>query len=249
MPEEINRIVTDTVSDFLFTTEESGNRNLRREGIAEEKIHFVGNTMIDSLVDCQRFFCQAPAEGPLAALNGAPYFLATIHRPSNVDDPVQLLRVLEILESASRLAPLFFVTHPRTLQRLQQVRRAEKLVEVTDQVTCIRPGFIYLLPPLPYLEFLRLMSKSRAILTDSGGIQEETTFLEIPCLTLRENTERPITVETGSNEIVGLDEEKIKICLDNVTKGKWKQAARPPLWDGAAAERIIAALTKAYGLS
>jgi UDP-N-acetylglucosamine 2-epimerase (non-hydrolysing) len=249
MPEEINRIVTDTVSDFLFTTEESGNRNLRREGIAEEKIHFVGNTMIDSLIDCQQLFCHAPAEGLLAAVNGSPHFLATIHRPSNVDDPAQLLRVLEILESACRLAPLFFVTHPRTLQRLQEVKRTEKLIEVTDQVKCIRPGFIYLLPPLPYLDFLRLMSTSRAVLTDSGGIQEETTFLGIPCLTLRENTERPITVETGSNEIVGLDEEKIKFCLDNVTKDKWKQAARPPLWDGAAAERIIVALTKSYGLS
>ena len=248
MPEEINRIVTDTVSDFLFTTEESGNRNLRREGIAEEKIHFVGNTMIDSLVDCQRFFCQAPAEGPLAALNGAPYFLATIHRPSNVDDPVQLLRVLEILESASRLAPLFFVTHPRTLQRLQQVRRAEKLVEVTDKVTCIRPGFIYLLPPLPYLDFLRLMSKSTAVLTDSGGIQEETTFLGIPCLTLRENTERPSTVELGSNRIVALETETIATCLDEITHGRWKKCLKPPLWDGAAAQRVVQALRGAYDL-
>jgi UDP-N-acetylglucosamine 2-epimerase (non-hydrolysing) len=248
MPEEINRIVTDTVSDFLFTTEESGNRNLRREGIAEEKIHFVGNTMIDSLVDCQRLFCKAPAQGPLAALNGAPYFLATIHRPSNVDDPAQLVRVLEILESASRLAPLFFVTHPRTLQRLQQVKRAEKLVEVTDQVKCIRPGFIYLLPPLPYLDFLRLMSKSTAVLTDSGGIQEETTFLDIPCLTLRENTERPSTVELGSNRIVGLDAETIAACLDEIACGRWKKRLKPPLWDGAAAQRVVQALCGAYGL-
>jgi UDP-N-acetylglucosamine 2-epimerase (non-hydrolysing) len=246
MPEEINRIVTDCVSDFLFTTEESGNRNLRREGIAEEKIHFVGNTMIDSLVDCQRHFREMPAQRPLATLNGASYFLATIHRPSNVDDPAQLLHVLAILESASRLAPVFFVTHPRTLQRLQQVKGADKLVELNGQEQAIRCGFIYLLPPLPYLEFLRLMSDSTALLTDSGGIQEETTFLGIPCLTLRDNTERPITVEIGSNEIVGLDRDKIDSCLDKVMRADWKNPQRPPLWDGCAAARVVEALQRSW---
>ena len=121
MPEEINRIVTDSVSDFLFTTEESGNQNLRREGVREEKIHFVGNTMIDSLVYCSELLDRTPADGPLAHLNGEPYFLATIHRPSNVDDPAQLLQVLQILESASQLAPLFFVTHPRTRAALRAI--------------------------------------------------------------------------------------------------------------------------------
>jgi UDP-N-acetylglucosamine 2-epimerase (non-hydrolysing) len=248
MPEEINRIVTDSVSDFLFTTEESGNRNLRREGKAEEKIHFVGNTMIDSLVDCQRLFDEAPVQGSLAALNGAAYFLATIHRPSNVDDPAQLLQVLDILESASQLAPLFFVTHPRTLQRLQQVRRTDNLVELNGQPQRIQRGFIYLLPPLPYLDFLRLMSKSTALLTDSGGVQEETTFLGIPCLTLRNNTERPSTVELGSNEIVGLNAERIAGCLTEISEHRWKKAVKPPLWDGIAAQRIVRSLGSAYGL-
>src|SRR5262249_26365887 len=185
MPEEINRIVTDSVSDLLFTTEQSANQNLRREGVQEDQTHFVGNTMIDSLVHCYRVLDEMPLNGRPADLNGRPYFLATIHRPSNVDDPERLLRVLEILESASRLAAGFFVTHPRTYQRLQKVKRADKLVEVDGNGTSIGRDSIYLLPPLPYMEFLRLMSKSRALLTDSGGIQEESTFLGIPCLTLR----------------------------------------------------------------
>ena len=249
MPEELNRIVTDSVSDLLFTTEESGNENLRREGIAEEKIHFVGNTMIDSLVGCYGFVNEAPAQGLLADLNGAPYFLATIHRPSNVDDPAQLMRVIEILESASRLAPVFFVSHPRTYPRLEQIKRAENLVQLNGKPANIQRGFVYLLPPLPYMEFLRLMSKSRALLTDSGGIQEETTFLNIPCLTLRDNTERPVTVEFGTNEIVGLDREKIILSLSGIMKNTWPTAMTPPLWDGRAAERIVKILQSKRPLS
>jgi UDP-N-acetylglucosamine 2-epimerase (non-hydrolysing) len=242
MPEEINRIVTDCLADFLFTTEESGNRNLRREGIAEEKIHFVGNTMIDSLVDCYGLVDKAPAEGPLAAINGAPYFLATIHRPSNVDDPAQLSRVIKILESASKLAPLFFVTHPRTRDRLRAVNGNKRLVDLNDNWEKIQRGSIYLLPPLPYMEFLRLMFKTRALLTDSGGIQEETTFLKIPCLTLRDNTERPVTVELGTNQVVGLDQGRIMFSLCRIMENTWPIAMTPPLWDGRAAERIVKVL-------
>jgi UDP-N-acetylglucosamine 2-epimerase (non-hydrolysing) len=246
MPEEINRIVTDSVSELLFTTEESGNQNLRREGIAEEKIHFVGNTMIDSLVACYRFVNQSTVTGPLAALDGAPHFLATIHRPSNVDDPPQLIKVLEILESASRLAPVFFVTHPRTYQRLQQVKRGGgKLVELNGNTAKIQRDSIYVLPPLPYMEFLHFMSKSRALLTDSGGIQEESTFLGIPCLTLRNNTERPSTVELGTNEIVGLDCQRVASCLNTIMGGRWKKGLTPPLWDGRAAERVVGVLRRA----
>jgi UDP-N-acetylglucosamine 2-epimerase len=249
MPEEVNRMVTDCLADLLFTTEESGNRNLRREGIAEEKIHFVGNSMIDSLVDCYGLVNGAPAQGLLADLNGAPYFLATIHRPSNVDDPAQLMRVIEILESASRLAPVFFVSHPRTYQRLEQIKRAENLVQLNGKPANIQRGFVYLLPPLPYIEFLRLMSKSRALLTDSGGIQEETTFLNIPCLTLRDNTERPVTVELGSNQIVGLDREKIVSSLCRIMENTWPTGRIPPLWDGRAAERIVKVLQSKRPLS
>ncbi len=250
MPEEINRIVTDCLADFLFTTEESGNRNLRREGIAEEKIHFVGNTMIDSLVDCYRTVDEAPAQaqGPLAAINGVPYFLATIHRPSNVDDPAQLSRVIKILESASKLAALFFVTHPRTRDRLRAMNGNNRLVDLNDGLQKIQRGSIYLLPPLPYLEFLRLMSKTRALLTDSGGIQEETTFLNIPCLTLRDNTERPVTVELGTNQIVGVDQGKIISALCRIMENTWPTAMTPPLWDGRAAERIVKALRRKRSL-
>jgi UDP-N-acetylglucosamine 2-epimerase (non-hydrolysing) len=242
MPEEINRIVTDSVADLLFTTEESGNRNLRAEGVAGEKIHFVGNTMIDSLVGCYKFIDGRAPAGPLAELNGTRYFLATIHRPSNVDEPAQLLQVLEILELAGRLAPVFFVSHPRTRERLQRLQRADKLIALNGKCQKIQPGYIYLLPPLPYVEFLRLMSRSTAVLTDSGGIQEETTFLGIPCLTLRNNTERPVTVDVGSNEIVGLDAEKIAFCLEEIVAQRWKKATPPPLWDGAAAERVVEVL-------
>jgi UDP-N-acetylglucosamine 2-epimerase (non-hydrolysing) len=247
MPEEINRIVTDSVSDFLFTTEESGNRNLRREGVAEKKIHFVGNTMIDSLVDCYRFIDQPAATGPLVALDGVPYFLATIHRPSNVDKPAELLRVLRILESVSRLAPLIFVTHPRTRERIQRLDRAEKLLDLKGNGEKIQRGFIYPLSPLAYLDFLRLMANSTAVLTDSGGIQEETTFLQIPCLTLRDNTERPITVELGTNELVGLDSERIAAYLENIVEGHWKESTKPPLWDGEAAQRVVQVLRQACG--
>jgi UDP-N-acetylglucosamine 2-epimerase (non-hydrolysing) len=162
MPEEINRIVTDSVSDLLFTTEDSGNQNLRREGVPEEKIHFVGNTMIDSLVHCYRLLDQSPGNGSLPGLDDGPYFLTTIHRPANVDDPAQLSRVIKILESASELAPLFFVTHPRTRDRLQRVNETKRLINPDDSLQRIQRGFIYLLPPLPYLDFLRLMSKTKA---------------------------------------------------------------------------------------
>src|SRR5262245_51179566 len=184
MPEEINRIVTDSVSNLLFTTEDSGNQNLRREGVPEDNIHFVGNTMIDSLIHCYGVLDQRPINGSVRALDGRPYFLTTIHRPANVDDPEQLLRVIKILESASELAPLLFVVHPRTRERLQRINGNNRLIDASDGLSKIQDGFIYLLPPLAYLDFLRLLSKSKAVLTDSGGIQEETTFLGIPCLTL-----------------------------------------------------------------
>ena len=249
MPEEINRIVTDSLSDFLFTTEESGNRNLKREGVAEDKIHLVGNTMIDSLVACYQFIDQPASTEPFAALESAPYFLATIHRPSNVDEPAELLKVLDILESAARRAPLLFVSHPRTRERLQRLDRIDRLVDLNTNVGKFQAGFIYLLPPLAYFDFMRLMAKSTAVLTDSGGIQEETTFLGIPCLTMRTNTERPITVEMGSNELVGLDSEKIAGYLDEIIAGRWKAATKPPLWDGASAQRVVQILATAYGLN
>jgi UDP-N-acetylglucosamine 2-epimerase (non-hydrolysing) len=243
MPEEINRIVTDSVADLLFTTEESANRNLRREGVAEEKIRYVGNTMIDSLVRFRDALDGgATAPGP----DAPPYFLATVHRPANVDTPEALTNILGILEAASDLAPVLFVTHPRTLARLRQLDPAPRLVETAAPVRDPRPGSIYVLPPTPYLEFLGLMAHSTAVLTDSGGVQEETTFLGIPCLTLRPNTERPSTVELGTNELVGLDRDRIAAALCDIVRGAWKTASVPPLWDGRAAERAVAALRATF---
>lgn len=249
MPEEINRIVTDSLADLLFTTEESGNRNLRREGASEDKIHFVGNTMIDSLVRCLKLLDGSPAGRPLTAAQPRSYFLATIHRPSNVDDPIQLLKVMEILESASQMAPLFLVSHPRTRERLEVAGCRAKLTEPDgNHGSSLQPGCIYGLPPLAYWDFLRLMANSKAVLTDSGGVQEETTFLGIPCLTLRNNTERPSTVELGTNRIVGVDRDAILSSLCAM-KLESRAAAIPPLWDGRAAQRIVAVLRDAYGVS
>jgi UDP-N-acetylglucosamine 2-epimerase (non-hydrolysing) len=245
MPEEINRIVTDSVSDLLFTTEDSANQNLRREGVPEEKIHFVGNTMIDSLVHCFKGLDQRPMKWALPGLDLRPYFLATIHRPSNVDDPAQLSGIIGILESASELAPVFFVTHPRTRERLRSIEANDRLIEVNDGLQQIEIGYIYVLPPLPYLDFLQTMSLSKAVLTDSGGIQEETTYLGIPCLTLRENTERPVTVEIGNNQIVGLDHDRIIASLCRIMENTWPRTSIPPLWDGHAAERIVGVLNAA----
>jgi UDP-N-acetylglucosamine 2-epimerase (non-hydrolysing) len=244
MPEEINRIVTDAISDLLFTTEESGNENLRREGVADEKIHFVGNTMIDSLMYCYDSLDRIPVHPSLAGFEGAPFFLATIHRPSNVDDPNNLSHVLEILESASQMAPVLFVTHPRTRERLKQVKVSERLIDTTAHRPATKNGFIYLLPPLAYPDFLRMMAICKAVLTDSGGIQEETTFLRVPCLTMRQNTERPVTVELGTNQLVGLESGRIRSCLQEIMAGNWKSSSIPPLWDGHAAERVVHVLTK-----
>jgi UDP-N-acetylglucosamine 2-epimerase (non-hydrolysing) len=242
MPEEINRIVTDSISDLLFTTESSGNCNLRREGVPESKIHFVGNTMIDSLVRCSAALDHG--NGPrLAALQHRSYYLATIHRPSNVDEPEQLSRVLRILEAASESAPVLFVTHPRTRERLKRQSQGDRFLEVEGALSELRDGHVYLLPPLSYLDFLDTMSRATAVLTDSGGVQEETTYLGIPCLTLRENTERPVTVEVGSNEIVGLDQARILLSLGSIMKGNWKKPSVPPHWDGKAATRIVDVLS------
>jgi UDP-N-acetylglucosamine 2-epimerase (non-hydrolysing) len=248
MPEELNRIVTDSLSDLLFTTEDSGTRNLRREGVPEEKIHFVGNTMIDSLVQCYEVLKQKPLDGVLANVESRAYFLATIHRPANVDDPAQLAQVMEILSSASELAPLFFVSHPRTRERLQRVKAGHRLIELNDSLERLELGSIYLLPPLPYSDFLRLMAGSKAVLTDSGGVQEETTYLGIPCLTLRENTERPVTVEMGNNQIVGLDHRRIFASLCRIMENTWPTTSIPPLWDGRAAERIVEVLRASRSL-
>jgi len=233
MPEEINRILTDQIADLLFTTERSGEANLLREGIAASRIRFVGNVMIDNL---RRNLEQAvPVSAILQAagrgnfLSGAEgYAVLTLHRPANVDDPVIFRSLLETLRKISTRLPIIFPVHPRTLAMLDKFGLGELLNA---------PGILRL-PPAGYLEILGLMQHARLVLTDSGGIQEETTALGIPCITLRDSTERPITVDEGTNTIVGHDPQKIMQAFDDIMKNGNKTGRIPELWDGHAATRI-----------
>ena len=219
MPEEINRLVTDQLADMLFTPSEDGDDNLLREGIPEEKIFRVGNVMIDSLV---RLLPMAQK----TKIDGLPerYALVTLHRPANVDDNVRLKGILESLLEVNRDLAVVFPAHPRTRKRISDFG--------------LNAGQLLLLDPLPYVDFLGLQSRATVVITDSGGIQEESTYLGVPCLTVRENTERPITITMGTNVLVGRDREKLRTELSRVLGGKTKKGTVPPLWDGHAAERI-----------
>jgi len=230
MPEEINRVVTDVVSDLLLVTEDSGRRNLLAEGIPPERIHLVGNLMIDSL---RRNVRKARQSGILARLGATAksYGLVTLHRPSNVDDPDQLAEIIETLSTIADDVPLYFPVHPRTRARLKDYK--------TDV-----PSRIQLIDPLGYLDFLRLMSDSSVLLTDSGGIQEETTALGIPCLTLRDNTERPVTIEEGTNILAGTRKDTILAAWAEMKRAP-KEGRIPKYWDGNAAARCLEVL-RAY---
>lgn len=219
MPEEINRLLTDQLADYLFTPSKDADENLHGEGIAFGKIHFVGNVMIDSLVQL------LPAAMAHKA-NGIPdrYALVTLHRPANVDDGAVLKSILSSLLDAGRHLPVVFPAHPRTRQRI-----ADFGLDTSQ---------LHLLDPLPYVEFLALQRLATVVITDSGGIQEETTYLGIPCLSLRENTERPVTATMGTNVLVGRNPEKLRGELFKILHGDAKQGTIPPLWDGHAAERI-----------
>lgn len=225
MPEEVNRILTDHLSDFLFTTEPSGNQHLHAEGIAAEKIHHVGNCMVDSLL---AHLPAALTRTPWMAQGLTPheYALLTLHRPSNVDDRATLTQMLTTIAGAVTPLPILFPVHPRTQTRLAEWGLAA-------------PPALRLVEPLPYLTFLGLMAKARVVLTDSGGVQEETTALGIPCITLRWNTERPITVTEGTNVLVGTEPQAIMENLQRILSGNTKSGVRPKLWDGAAAERVV----------
>jgi UDP-N-acetylglucosamine 2-epimerase (non-hydrolysing) len=228
MPEELNRIVTDHLSDLLLTTEESGNQNLQREGVPPEKICFAGNCMVDSL---RRHLSEALQRRPCEryGLSEGSYALLTLHRPSNVDNET---RLKELIGLASRIAdrmPVIFPVHPRT---------AERLTKLGTKM----PESLVFLEPLPYITFLGLMARAKLVLTDSGGIQEETTALQVPCLTLRRNTERPSTVEWGTNELTGDDLELAERLVDRIARGEWKKGVVPPLWDGRAAVRVVDAI-------
>jgi UDP-N-acetylglucosamine 2-epimerase (non-hydrolysing) len=226
MPEEINRIVTDRLADLLFTPSEDGDLHLRQEGVSTEKIHRVGNVMIDSLIRHLPAARQQPTNS-----FPARHALVTLHRPSNVDDSATLKGILESLLELSENLEVVFPVHPRTRQRISQLG-----IDVER---------LRLLPPLPYIEFLALQSRAAVVITDSGGIQEETTYLGVPCLTVRDNTERPITVTLGTNVLVGQDRGKLKGELNKILGGKPKKGAIPPLWDGHAGDRIAEVLCKA----
>jgi len=229
MPEEINRVVTDHLSTYLFTTEESADANLAREGIAPERVHRVGNCMVDTLLKHVRTAVErAPWTG--LGLDPAAYALLTLHRPSNVDDDAALASVMQAISSVSSRIPILFPVHPRTRRRLE------------SGGVPIGNG-IRLCEPLPYLAFLGLMAKSRFVLTDSGGIQEETTALGVPCLTLRRNTERPVTVTHGTNRLATTPEE-IQAGADEILAGQWRTGESVPLWDGRASERIVDVLVR-----
>lgn len=242
MPEEINRVLTDSISDFLFTTEKSGNENLLREGVAEEKIFFVGNVMIDTLLRHREKANQSPilADLGLLAENGQtlPYALLTLHRPSNVDDPVTLENLMTTLQEISGQIPILLPIHPRTRKKIADFGLQNLLHDLDLNKPQVIKG-INCLPPQGYLEFLHLMSQSNFILTDSGGIQEESTVLGVPCITLRENTERPVTISEGTNTIVGSDRKKIVQAVQTIISGKAKMGRLPDKWDGKAAQRIV----------
>jgi len=233
MPEEINRIVTDALSDFLFVTEEDAIENLIREGKRREQIHFVGNVMIDALKQFLPIAQKSKIAGELGLASGTdqPYALLTLHRPSNVDSAETLAGLLEAIAEIGSEIPVIFPVHPRTQERLHSAR--------PDSLNRIR-----FVAPLGYLDFLCLMSRARLVLTDSGGIQEETTALGVPCLTLRENTERPVTVTEGTNELVGQDPAKIVQAARAILNGQTKKGRIPRYWDGRASERIIEILLR-----
>lgn len=229
MPEEINRIVTDRLSRILLTHSPEADTNLLREGAPKDWIHRVGNIMIDSLVTHLERARSSRVLDDLS-LDARGYGVLTLHRPSNVDDPATLMRIMAVVHEISAELPIVFSCHPRTMQRLDALPEYEILAGTGD---------VRRLPPLGYLDFLRLMSESRLALTDSGGLQEETTYLGIPCVTIRENTERPITIEQGTNVLAGTDPVKIRAAARAALSGSPVECRVPDLWDGKTADRIV----------
>jgi UDP-N-acetylglucosamine 2-epimerase (non-hydrolysing) len=233
MPEEINRLLTDQIADLLLTPSPDAEVNLRAEGIPQERIRFVGNVMIDSLQKNLSRASQSRIKENLG-LTGGEFGVMTLHRPSNVDDPTTFRRILDALAEITTTLPVVFPVHPRTRKTIAELGLADQIGGMKN---------LRLIDPLGYLDFLSLYSCAGLVLTDSGGLQEETTSLGIPCLTLRENTERPITVEMGTNVIVGTDTQKIISAAKSSLNGSAKKTGQqPPLWDGHTAERILAAL-------
>lgn len=231
MPEEINRIVTDSICDHFFTTSEVANQFLRKTGIDDSRIHFVGNTMIDTLMQNLNRL-QKPVFWDLLGLEENKYFLVTLHRPVNVDSPQNLKGFLDAMAAGTEDFPILFPVHPRTRKNLELINyKNERLMQID---------------PLGYLEFIYLVKHARAIITDSGGITEEATVLDIPCMTLRDSTERPETITVGTNVLVGTNPQNLAPHLKNLSAGKWKKGSIPKFWDGRASERIVRILLDIY---
>ncbi len=237
MPEEINRLITDAIADMLLTTSRNANKNLQNKGVPAEKIFFVGNVMIDTLTQ-HRDKAKKLKTADKHNLKAGNYALLTLHRPSNVDNPDVFGGILDALTTIQQDIPILFPAHPRTRKQMEEFGFAERLAAAPN---------LHIIEPLGYLAFLDLMMHARMMLTDSGGIQEETTILGVPCLTLRANTERPITITEGTNILVGSDPEKIIAAATAVLTGNSKSGNIPELWDGRSADRIVTALQKHFG--
>lgn len=244
MPEEINRVLTDSISDYLFTTEKSAEENLAREGIGQEKIFFVGNVMIDTLLK-HRDKAMASSLFECAGMRDSSdrvpgYGVLTLHRPSNVDDPAALGEILGALIEISKELPVIFPVHPRTRKKIEEFGLAKSFTELSSG---LGSSGIHTTEPLGYLDFLALLSSAKMVLTDSGGIQEETTVLGVPCVTIRENTERPVTITHGTNVLAGTTKDGIlKAARSSFERKSAQEKMAPPLWDGDAAKRIVAVL-------
>ena len=232
MPEEINRMVTDAITDHYFTTSEIANENLKKAGIEGDRIHFVGNTMIDTLLSNMENLIDPKIKVDGKALQDQNYFVLTLHRPANVDEEGKLQEMMQAIMEGTGEHPIIFPVHPRTAKILTGLG--------------ISHNRLHYVEPLSYLEFNFLVKNAKAVITDSGGITEETTFMGVPCLTLRDNTERPETITMGTNELVGTDPKKLKPYLDKLMEDKWKQGGIIPLWDGATSIRIVNKLLQIY---
>ena len=234
MPEEINRIVTDAITDYFFTTSEVANNNLRNAGVKNDKIFFVGNTMIDTLYK-QMPRLQKPDKWDKYELKDKGYIIMTLHRPANVDNKEKLKELITEIINSSKGLPLIFPVHPRTAKMLETIG--------------IDAGNLHVIEPLGYLEFNYLVKNAKAVITDSGGITEEATVMGVPCMTLRDSTERPETCTIGTNELLGTDPKSIPPAFDQLFSGKWKKGSIPELWDGKTAQRIVKHIVELFGLN
>lgn len=232
MPEEINRMVTDSITDHFFTTSEIANENLRKAGIEENRIHYVGNTMIDTLLSNIPNFIDPKIMVDKKPLKEKEYFVLTLHRPANVDEEEKLKDMMQAIIEGTGKNPVIFPVHPRTAKILKNLGVEHERLHYVE--------------PLSYLEFNYLVKKAKAVITDSGGITEETTIMNVPCMTLRDNTERPETIALGSNELVGTNPQKLKPYLERLMNGNWKDAKKIPLWDGETSLRIVKTLLTLY---